>query len=328
MRLSRQWPFSISKRTASCDGGAIETMHDELLRHGAVADDAARVASWEQEVPVKMSLNDTSQPWASKSARFFFARNANAYEVEGAGDDLSVGWTTGNTRWLSGERPIMVAILTYGAVTAAIDVFADLFAYRSGVYVQRSADFQGRSALQLLGWGVEPHSGMPYWIAEPSWGSKWGENQYLRSCSVEECRGEFCPQGFEEGPACADSSLWTDRLGYGCSWYTKNDPGCSVHADSGQREHCPRTCKTCAAPTLKAGEVCGFFRILRGSDHCGIERLAAHTFSAVYSPSTEFSWGRIRATPLVCQPPHPDLEKRDVAKSSFREFGRGNMCRS
>lgn len=192
------------------------------------------------------------------------------------------------TQWLSGERAILTAILAYGAVASTMRVYADFLNYVGGVYKLRSADYQGKSAVQLIGWGVEPKSGTPYWIAEGNFGPKWGENQKLQACSVRDCTGEFCPLD-NLNPTCSDSAMWRDKQGFGCAWYTQNDPGCALFKDTGQRANCKQSCKTCDALPLPDGELCGYFRILRGVNHCSIEELAAHGFAHVYSPSSEFT---------------------------------------
>merc|ERR1712064_248548 len=90
---------------------------------------------------------------------------------------------------------------------------------------------------------------------------------------------------------CSDSPEWHDTKGNNCAWYTKNDHGCSIYANEGQRQHCKKSCKTCEAPGLQPGEVCGFFRILRGENHCGVEQSAAYAFSSLYSSSQELEEG-------------------------------------
>jgi len=287
--ISRQWLLNCATGSCGCDGGSVSQVHSTLLKYGSVAGSCLQYTSGINNVP-------TGEPLGSRYCRFsvvskcqerrYFARHPNAYELQ-ATPLVTNGIPSDATQWLTGERAVQVAILSYGAVVTSMRVYADFLSYLTGVYQQRSADFQGKSAIQLIGWGVEPRSGSPYWIAEGNWGPKWGENQYLRACSVRDCAGEFCPLD-NLNPTCSDSAVWVDPQGYDCSWYTKNDPGCAIYVDTGQRAHCRQSCKTCKALPLPQGEVCGFFRILRGVNHCGVEELAAHTFVEMYSPSTEF----------------------------------------
>jgi len=149
---------------------------------------------------------------ATCTGRRFFARHPNPYEVQSAPLILN-GVPSDATQWLSGERAISIAIISYGAVVSTMRVYSDFLGYLTGVYQRRSADFQGRTAVQLIGWGVEPSSGAPYWLAESNWGQKWGESQYFKACSVRDCWGEFCPPD-NMNPTCSDSAAWADTQGY------------------------------------------------------------------------------------------------------------------
>lgn len=294
--LSRQWPLSCAVRANGCDGGSLQEVHAALLEHGAVTQDCVAYISG----PTHSISGDPGSPDGNPlgssycreamldgcAGRRFYARDPDAYEWSQSSAMLALSSVSSGTQWLSGERAISTAILSYGAVATMLDVFADLYAYTGGVYQRSSRDFQGRTAVQLLGWGVEPSSGVTYWVAEASWGPKWGENQQFGKCSIQDCRGEFCPDD-NGNPNCFDSTSWTDRQGYNCAWYTQNDPGCAIYKDVGQRANCNKSCKTCASPALSPGEWCGFFRILRGQNHCGVEALASHAFAMVYSASVE-----------------------------------------
>merc|ERR1711865_461309 len=263
--------------------------HTALLRYGIIPESCLPYISGATHAPTGEPMGSAycrQSAIATCTGRRFFARHPNPYEVQSAPLTLN-GVPSDATQWLSGERAIKIAIISYGAVVSTMRVYSDFLGYLTGVYQRRSADFQGRTAVQLIGWGVEPSSGAPYWLAESNWGQKWGESQYFKACSVRDCWGEFCPPD-NLNPTCSDSAAWADTQGYNCAWYTKNDPGCTLYVDQGQRSNCAQSCKTCPPLPLPAGEICGFFRIQRGNNHCGIEEPAAHTFAQVYSSSTEF----------------------------------------
>jgi len=291
--LSRQWILDCAMASSGCDGGSVEDAHAALLHRGAIAESCLQYDSGVIRTPAERPLGDrycqASILGSCDRARRIYARHPTAFEVAGTMKSLVMnGLPTGATQWISGERAMSIAILSYGAVVATMDVYADFLAYRTGVYQQQSLDFQGKAAVQLIGWGIEPKSGTKFWAAEGNWGPKWGENQKFAACSIQDCKGDFCPAD-NGSPMCADSASWSDIHGYNCEWYTKHDPGCALFVDVGQRMNCRKSCKTCEAPALPKGEVCGFFRIQRGDNHCGIEELAAHAFVSVYSPSVELT---------------------------------------
>jgi len=288
-KMSLQWLLNCAVQSSGCDGGSPQHAHASFLQHGAVADSCLSYSSGMSHRPNK----DVQGGGFCREGLLrgcddnrAYARNPNAYELNQATAMLSSGAPSSNTLWAVGEQNILLAILGYGAVVTTMAVFADLLEYRSGVYRQKSMDFQGRTNIQLAGWGIEPKSGDAYWIAESAWGSKWGENQSFAPCSVRDCMGEFCPAD-NGNPDCFDSTTWTDSQGFNCAWYTKNDPGCALYVDAGQKQLCPKSCKTCKSRELPAGERCGYFRVVRGINHCGIEALALHTFVSSYSPSVE-----------------------------------------
>lgn len=255
-RFSRQWALNCAVDGSGCDGVTLDEVHSALLRHGAVDEACMPYLSGATHSPKGQPLGDEfcreGLLGVCGGARCY-ARHPDAQELLPAMEVIAGAGTSGGTQWLNGEREISAAILSYGAVVGMMDIYADLLSYRTGVYQRLSSDFQGKAAVQLLGWGMDPQSGASYWIAENSWGSKWGESQYSKPCSIQDCRGEFCPDD-NSNPDCFDSSSWTDSHGLDCAWYLKNDPGCSIYVD-----------------------------------HCGIERLAGHTFSAAYSPSDELA---------------------------------------
>jgi len=188
---SAQWAFNCAIDSCGCDGGSVDKVHEALLYHGSVSEECLPYVSGQIHGPSGNPLGNDYCREALLSecgkARLY-ARNADAYELAGTSTQAGYGgWSAGMTQWLSGERAIIVAILSYGAVTSTMRVYTDLFSYTTGIYERTSKDFQGRSAVQLMGWGVEPKSGTSYWIGEHSWGPKWGENQRLEACSIQDC---------------------------------------------------------------------------------------------------------------------------------------------
>merc|ERR1712178_434644 len=98
----------------------------------------------------------------------------------------------------------------YGAIVATFALYTDFMAYKGGVYRGQQIDESyrlGMHVVQLLGWGLT-NSGGKYWIAENSWGSSWGENQYFQPCSVTDCKGPF-----SKHPTASDRTAQTQPYG-------------------------------------------------------------------------------------------------------------------
>jgi C1A family cysteine protease len=84
---------------------------------------------------------------------------------------------------------IKTAIMTYGAVDAAVYVDSGFNAYTSGIYSNSSTNCYSspcyytpvNHAIALVGWDDNPpEGGGGCWILRNSWGPSWGENGYMR----------------------------------------------------------------------------------------------------------------------------------------------------
>ena len=68
------------------------------------------------------------------------------------------------------------ALYTYGPLVTTMDVYADFFNYRTGVYTYVSGSYQGGHAILIVGY----NDGGGYFIVKNSWGTGWGESGYFR----------------------------------------------------------------------------------------------------------------------------------------------------
>ncbi|XP_034250308.1 tubulointerstitial nephritis antigen-like [Thrips palmi] len=93
---------------------------------------------------------------------------------------------------LDSEQDIMREIIKSGPVQATMQVFHDLFTYRSGIYEHVPIEEMERSgfhSVRIIGWGEE--EGVKYWLVANSWGEWWGEGGFFRiRRGVNECQIE------------------------------------------------------------------------------------------------------------------------------------------
>jgi len=81
-------------------------------------------------------------------------------------------------RWHLTMSGIMDSLFTNGPVEACFTVYEDFMKYKSGIYVHNTGDALGGHCIKLIGWGVE--NNVEYWIAQNSWGTRWGESGFFR----------------------------------------------------------------------------------------------------------------------------------------------------
>lgn len=70
------------------------------------------------------------------------------------------------------------AALSSGPLLAAVQLFGDLYIYKSGIYRHFDGPKLGYHSVEMVGYGSE--AGQDYWIIKNSWGQQWGENGYFR----------------------------------------------------------------------------------------------------------------------------------------------------
>jgi len=82
-------------------------------------------------------------------------------------------WINFTTKGIKNE------IMARGPVETAMGVREDFMSYKTGVYEYVHGKFLGAHAVKLLGWG-KTEEGVEYWLAQNSWGTKWGEDGFFK----------------------------------------------------------------------------------------------------------------------------------------------------
>ncbi|CAG7731847.1 unnamed protein product [Allacma fusca] len=102
------------------------------------------------------------------------------------------------------ESDIKYEIMTFGPVQAVMNVPADFFMYRGGIYRKsglRTGERVGYHSVRIVGWGEEFHEGRmaKYWLVANTWGTGWGEEGYFKIARGENEYFRTLPQVSAKG---------------------------------------------------------------------------------------------------------------------------------
>lgn len=147
--------------------------------------------------------------------------NATEYTVVPQGNKMATLGIMGRGK----ETAIMFQLYHYGPVYQRMQVYSDFPYYRSGIYKhQGSAQVRGDHAVKLIGYGQE--GVLKYWVAQNSWGEKWGEKGFFRIARGEdesgvESRGVFwavpdVADTCADAPTCNNGGSFTKDCGCEC----------------------------------------------------------------------------------------------------------------
>ncbi len=92
-----------------------------------------------------------------------------------AGSDKISNWQWVTTSSANVDA-IKNALANYGPLVTTMDVYADFFYYKGGVYSYTSGAYQGGHAIELVGYDDAAGA----FIAKNSWGTGWGEAGFFR----------------------------------------------------------------------------------------------------------------------------------------------------
>jgi hypothetical protein len=145
-----------SDHGANCDGWWPEDAIDEVKARG-VTD--------ESEFPYASAFSG-----GNPSCRLSPHRDINAVRL-----------VTGQSIWRVPDRKSWLANI--GPICASFEVFADFYAYGSGVYEHTTGGSEGFHCVEVVGYSdVEK-----CWICKNSWGTGWGDNGFFK-IGYTQCR--------------------------------------------------------------------------------------------------------------------------------------------
>ncbi|KAL3882323.1 hypothetical protein ACJMK2_028677 [Sinanodonta woodiana] len=78
------------------------------------------------------------------------------------------------------ESSLQLAVGEVGPVSVSIYVGASFQHYQGGVYDDPSCKGTINHAVLIVGYGTDAGTGKDYWLVKNSWGTRWGENGYIK----------------------------------------------------------------------------------------------------------------------------------------------------
>ncbi|KAJ9600389.1 hypothetical protein L9F63_009317 [Diploptera punctata] len=89
------------------------------------------------------------------------------------------------------EKKLKDAVATIGPIAVAVDASSPLFQhYKTGIYYDEECNSQNANhGMLVVGYGVEKGTKLGYWLVKNSYGTKWGDNGYMK---IRRNKGNHC----------------------------------------------------------------------------------------------------------------------------------------
>jgi cathepsin X len=118
-------------------------------------------------------------------------------------------YTVGDYGSVKGRDKMMAEIYARGPIACSMYVTDKFEVYAGGIYQEFQQVVGANHIISVIGWGVEPSTGIEYWIGRNSWGTPWGENGWFKMVTSAYKGGEggHYNLGIENDCAWADPIL-------------------------------------------------------------------------------------------------------------------------
>jgi cathepsin X len=104
-----------------------------------------------------------------------FIANPDCYAMENY-----YSWKVSQYGVIIGAARMKAEIYARGPISCGIDATQSFEEYTSGIFSQHLILPLLNHEISVVGWGVDPESGIEYWIGRNSWGTYWGEYGFFK----------------------------------------------------------------------------------------------------------------------------------------------------